>query len=166
MKYALIALLIFLSACHANTDYLIRTEDSVSGKAGYVNVKGDTIIPPGKYSYCYTDTFKNFAIVSKENTGIIGINRKEEVLYNVFIYDNGPDYLAEGYFRILKNNKMGYADSNGNIVIKPIYGCALPFEKGIAKAGMDCKIVRDGDEHWHWESNEWFYINKAGQRVK
>ena len=48
---------------------------------------------------------------------------------------------------------MGYADANGNIAITPVYGCALPFEKGVAEVSMACKVVADGDEHWHWQSD-------------
>jgi hypothetical protein len=31
--------------------------------------------------------------------------------YDVFIYDNGPDYEADGLIRVVKNGKIGYADA-------------------------------------------------------
>jgi hypothetical protein len=166
MKPALIFLLLFISACQAHDDYLLRISDNVSGDLGYVNLKGDTVIRPGKYAYCFTDTFKNYAIVSKSGLGMIGINRKEKILYKVFVFDNGPDEISDGHFRIIKNNKIGYADSLGNIVIQPTYDCAQPYEKGVALVSNNCRVVLSDEEHWHWESDNWFYIDKTGKRVK
>lgn len=34
---------------------------SYGSSCGYKNLDGDTIIPIGKYSYCFTDTFRTFA---------------------------------------------------------------------------------------------------------
>jgi len=31
---------------------------------------------------------------------------------------------------------------------------------------MIAKKVKSGEEHWYWESNDWFYINKKGRKVK
>ena len=74
----------------------------------------DTIIPFGKYLICFTDKFDKFAIVSAPDKGIIGIDRKENILFNVYVFDNGPDYPSNGLFRIIKDGKIGYADMNGN----------------------------------------------------
>ncbi|TSD64125.1 WG repeat-containing protein [Inquilinus sp. KBS0705] len=167
MKWALLSIVLFFSACQANNSYLLLVNDTITNKYGYINTQNDTIIPMGKYVYCYTDTFKHYAIVSKAKMGLVGIDRNERVLYKVFIYDNGPDYVADGYFRILdSNNNMGYADTTGKIVIKPQFGCELPFEKGSAQVSKECKVVNDDPEHWHWESDNWFYIDKLGKRVK
>lgn len=163
---ALIVSLLLVSACHAKQDPLFLISDSISGKYGYVNCKNDTIIPLGKYQFCLTDTFKKLAFVSKYNSGIIAINRNEEVLFKPYIFDNGPDYVSEGYLRIIDNNKMGFADTNGVITVKPQFACALPFEKGLAKVSNDCQIVKSDPEHSKWESEHWIYINKQGKRVK
>jgi len=166
MKKALVILTILISACNTNNDYLLRVEDTLTGKSGYINNKSDTIIPIGKYIYCFTDTFKNYAIVAKTNIGTVGIDREEKVLYKVFIFDNGPDYFSEGYFRIKNDkNKIGYADTTGKIAIVPQFACAFPFKAGKAKVSNDCSTVSDG-EHSSWTSNAWFYIDKRGKRVK
>ena len=40
--------------------------------------------------------------------------------FYVFKYDNGPDYIQEGLFRIMNEDGLvGFADSLGNVVIKP-----------------------------------------------
>lgn len=83
-------------------------------------------------------------------------------LYEVFIFDNGPDYPAEGLIRVVKNGKIGYADaSTYAIVIEPQFDCAYPFENGKAKVSNQCRTVKDG-EHSVWESEAWQYVDKKG----
>ena len=166
MRPALLFIMLFLIACQGKNDYLIKVTDSATGKAGYINRKGDTVISLGKYDYCFTDTFKNYALVTQTKSGIIGINRNEALLYRVFVFDNGPDYVSNGYFRIIKNNKLGYADTLGNIAIPPVYGCAFPFKDGVAKVSYKCLTLQYDDEHSSWQSNNWFYIDKTGKRLK
>jgi hypothetical protein len=146
-------------------DYLVLFRDTVTDGYGYKNLKGDTIIPVSKYSQCFTDTFRTYAIVLYPYKGFVGIDRQEKILYKVFVFDNGPDDSSDGLFRILVDNKIGYANSlTGKIVIKPQFDCAWPFEHGIAKVSTDCKKRRDG-EHTVWLSNSWYYIDKTGRKV-
>lgn len=147
-------------------DILIAFVDTVKDEYGYKDLKGDIIIPLGKYSFCFTDTFKTYAIVAIPHKGFVAIDRQENILYNVFPFDNGPDYLSDGLFRILINDKIGYADSaTGQIIIKPQFACAWQFENGIAKVSKDCKTQSDG-EHSTWLSKSWFYIDRTGKRIK
>jgi WG containing repeat len=148
-----------------NSNYLVSFVDSVKGEYGYKNINGDAIIPLGKYSFCFTDTFRTFAIVTKPHFGFVAIDRHENILYKVFPYDNGPDYYSDGLFRILKNNKIGYAISaTGKIIIKPQFDCAYPFENGLAQVSTDCK-KQTRAEHSTWVSNNWFYIDKTGKKL-
>jgi len=144
----------------SGTWLLIESDD---GQQGYLNAQGDTVIPLGKYNFCFTDSFKTFAIVASKE-GVIGINRKEEKLFDVFVYDNGPDYVSEGLFRIVKNQKIGYANKAGEVVITPTYACAYPFQDGKAKVALECTVEKDG-EHSFWESDAWFFIDKKGNKV-
>lgn len=149
-----------------NGDYLVKACNTSSGNCGYVNLEGDTIISPGKYAICFTDTFRTYAIVSGPGKDFLAIDRKENILYKVFPFDNGPDYPSDGLFRIIENNKIGFADSaTGKVVIKPQFNCAWPFENGVAEVSNDCKTQSDG-EHSAWVSNHWFYIDKTGKKVK
>jgi hypothetical protein len=163
----IIALLTLLVSFKIHKDFLILKTNKAE-QYGYVDSKGAVIIPFGKYSMCFTDTFKNFAIVLKSGSGFVVIDRMENVEYNVFPFDNGPDYLKEGYFRIVKDGKIGYAGSDFSVKIKPQYGCAFPFEKGKAKVSYDCKTETDPQTHeYHtWISKNWFYIDKQGNRIK
>lgn len=163
-------LLKWLTSCEPaivkNKDYLISFTDTITDQFGYKNSNGDTIIPLGKYAMCFTDTFKTYAIVVKSNAGFVAIDRKENVLYEIFPFDNGPDYPSEGLFRIVENNKIGYADStSGKVVIKPQFDCAWPFENGVAKVSNDCKTQTE-KEHSFWLSDHWFYVDKKGKKVE
>jgi hypothetical protein len=90
------------------------------------------------------------------------IDSQKKVLYDVFIYDNGPDYPSEGLIRIIENGKIGYADANTYaMVIKPQFDCAFPFDNGKAKVSNKCQTVKEG-EYSSWTSEEWTYVDKHG----
>lgn len=160
-------ILITSSACDAGPKAdLYKVTDSSGNREGYMNAKHDTVIPLGKYQLCFTDTFRNLAFVVK-GSEMVAIDRNEKVLFKPVPFDNGPDYESEGFYRALGDDKkIGFADTTGKIVIKPQFGCAFPFEKGLAKVSNDCKTVDIGDGHTIWESDKWFYIDKQGKRVK
>jgi WG repeat protein len=133
----------------------------------FVNQKGDTIISSKNFYYSFKDTITTFGIVlEKETYDLIGINRKGERLFEVYKYDNGPDYISDGLFRIKKNGKIGFANKNGEITIKPQFECASNFENGIATVTYDCYLYYDLDEHLRSESESWFKIDKSGKRIE
>jgi hypothetical protein len=101
------------------------------------------------------------SILEKDHKWVV-VDEQKTVLYDVFLYDNGPDAPADGLYRIVKDGKIGYADASTNaIVIEPQYDCAYPFENGKAKVSTDCKTVKDG-EYDVWESEAWQFIDKKG----
>ena len=84
-----------------------------------------------------------------------------------FHYDNGPDYVREGLYRIVDDRgRMGYADESGRVVIAPRFAFALPFEGGKAKVtdtGQRKEVPDSGGEHWYWESDAWYFIDTTGR---
>jgi hypothetical protein len=161
----------YFNADSIYTDYLVRfsndSDSSYGTSSGYRNLKGEIIIPLGKYNHCFTDTFKNFAFVFDDkltNSKVVAIDRNENILFDVYMFDNGPDWLEDGLFRILRNGKIGYADKNGVIIIEPIFKCADKFENGFANVTLNCRLVKDESdpEHSRMESDSWFYIDKKG----
>lgn len=135
---------------------------------GYINAQGDTIIPMGRYGLCWSETIESFGIVWDESVdppSFKGINAKGEELYEILTFDNGPDQIQDGLFRIRQNGKVGFADESGAIKIQPQYACAFPFEGGKAKVANNCSVVPDG-EYQRMESEEWFYVNTAGEKVE
>ncbi|WP_297901460.1 WG repeat-containing protein [uncultured Parabacteroides sp.] len=122
----------------------------------YLNERGDTIIPYGKYKFCHTDTIRTIGFVyeNKTDARIVCVDTNGRKLFNVFKYDNGADYVEEGLFRITDDNGLiGFADTSGVVIIKPQFKFAFPFKNG------KTKVTSSG------EFEEWFYINKHGQRL-
>ena len=94
------------------------------------------------------------------------MDSKKMALYEVFIYDNGPDYASDGLIRVVKNGKIGYADANTYaIIIEPQFDCAYPFENGKAKVSNQCQTVKEG-EYNVWKSDNWQFVNKGGNFKK
>lgn len=149
-----------------NEEYLQYGSD-----VAYVNEKGDTIIPFGKYAYYGTDTFVHFAnVIVHPNDSTygrqVGINRDQEILFDLVMFDNGPEPFRGGLIRILRNGKMGYANEYGRIVIPCIYDYAKWFYDGEAEVTFDAVEFRDMDEHLIVESDEWFLIDMNGNKIK
>ena len=135
--------------------------------SGYVNQKGDTIIPIGKHFYCFLDTVITYAVVAdtgKVNSEAYAIDQKGNRLYEVYWFDNGPDHIKDGLFRIMRDGKIGFANAKGEIVIPPQFDCAGQFINGKAKVTYNCNLVKD-DEHTLMQSNSWFYIDKTGKKM-
>lgn len=138
----------------------------------YLNEQGDTIVQYGRYKFCQTDTIRDIGFVyeNKQDARIICIDNQGKELFYAFQYDNGADYVREGLFRITDDKGLiGFADTLGNIVIKPQFKFAFPFKNGKAKVTFsgESKDVPDsnGEEHY-WDSSDWFYIDKKGKMLK
>jgi hypothetical protein len=148
-------------------DTLFGAPDEHGNSFAFLNKKGDTIIRTGEFDNCFSTIFTTFAYVADErfkDQGMVAINRNKEVIFEAYIFDNGPDYIVEGLFRIKRNGKIGFADPSGKVVIPAIYSCAYPFENGKAKVALNCEVTSDG-EHSSSENDEWFYIDKRGKKI-
>lgn len=135
----------------------------------FLNERGDTIVPYGKYKFCQINRVKNlvFAYENKQDARIVCLDSQGKELYYIFQYDNGPDKIREGLFRIMdKNGLIGFADSLGNVVLKPQFKFAFPFENGKAKitfSGKSKSSPDSKDEKHYWDSPDWYYIDTNGK---
>jgi hypothetical protein len=168
MRHILILTILFFTTCsygQKKGDYLISYSDTSKGDEliGYKDRFGKIIID-AKYSHVYTDTLYSMAIVLK-NGEWVGIDKKENEILKPFIFDNGPDYLQEGLFRFVENSKIGFADIDGQKIIKAKYDFATPFDNGLSEYTLGGKKEYDqGGEHWWWTGGyESGYINRDGQ---
>lgn len=178
-KIILLLITISLFACTSTTEtsttstsqddiwyqFYENDEEDFGTPTGYKNQNGDIVVPLGKYKLIFTDTIEQMAIVYTQDNRCIGINKNEEELFEVFWYDNGPDYIQDGLFRIKKDDKIGYANEAGEIIIEPQYKCAQPFENGQAQVAYKCDLVEDG-EYMRIENAEWITIDTDGNEVK
>jgi hypothetical protein len=149
-------------------NYLLSYIDSTSEEelTGFKSTDGKIIIK-AKFNHSYTDTFYTMAIVLK-NWEWVGIDRNEKVILKPFIYDNGPDYVEEGLFRFVENNKIGFANLDGQKKILPQFDFATPFVDGLSEYTLGGHRENEkGGEHWYWTGGyETGYVNKFGQRFK
>lgn len=144
-----------------------KDENYLASPVCYVNEKGDTIIPFGRFYYCVSDSLAPVGFVLERGVkGIPCINIEGQVTCHALVVDNlTPDYLHEGYFRIVNDDGlMGFADSLGHVTVKPQFKCAFPFEGGKAKVTYTGHKSDLDDEHWEWVSDDWFYIDYQGKR--
>lgn len=153
--------------------YAITDEEFLQygARVAYINENEDTIIPFGKYAYYGTDTLAHFAnVIEHPNDSTfgrqVGINQQQKVLFDIVMFDNGPEPFNEGLLRVIRNGKMGYADEYGKVVIPCIYDYARWFNNGTAEVTFDAVEYRDMDEHLRIESDEWFFIDKKGNKIK
>ncbi len=130
----------------------------------FVDSQDKIMIPPKKYNMIFTEIFDNFAIVVNSENKVVAINKNEEFLYEVFVYDNGPDYINDGLFRIIKNKKIGFANEQGEIIINPTYDFAEFFVKGISVVNLGGRKIYNG-ENWFWIDGKWGVINKKGEVI-
>jgi hypothetical protein len=150
-------LLLFSIACQiaysqVTEDILVlqtsSNEDKKRNEYFYLNTKGDTVINlnPEKYRLAFTDTFRNFAVISFLNKqGWWAIDRKEKVLFEVFnwcLTEVCPDELENGMIRMIdKERKIGFANEKGEIVIQPQFEYISSFRNGKAIFRKNCKQV-------------------------
>ena len=164
-----------LMSCMSSTDkndsYLVLQVDTTQKyeQYSYVNEKGETVVPYNRYMLCYTDTIRTIGFVFKPDVGCVAINNKGKELFNVFMADNGNDYPVDGLFRILDENgkKMGVANMEGQVIVKPKYDAIFPFKEGFAAVAVGTKTVRpqDDPEHEYVVGGKWGFIDKQGKVV-
>ncbi len=165
MKKTLIILVLFFSFQNAFPQLYSSIKKTSKGidLYGYTDGKGNIKIER-KYPLIFTDTLNTIAFVINRNYELIAIDSTGQKLFNVYKFDNGPDYISEGLFRITKKNKVGYADIQGNIIIEPVYFAASPFKNNIAK------VTKQGVKKKDWEytiikNAKWGIINKQGELI-
>lgn len=149
-------------------DTLFGTPNEYGNSFAFLDKQGDTVIREGEFDMCFSNLFTTFAYVADkrfQDMGMVAINRNKEVIFEAYIFDNGPDYVNEGLFRIMRNGKIGFADESGKVIIDALYSCAYPFENGKAKVALECETTTDELEHQTWESDQWFYIDRTGKKV-
>lgn len=128
-------LLLFISMnIYAQDDklyiYYYPNFEDVDATLGYVDSSGKVVIPAGKYPYIFTAEFDKIAFVLlKDRKGVYAIDRNEKILFQICSYEIGPDIVSNGLFRIIENGKIGFANMNGEIVIKPRFQFVYPFQE-------------------------------------
>ena len=132
------------------------------GRFGFRNTTGETVIA-ARYvvAQCFLST--GIAAVADEK-GWAYIDREGREILRPFLFDNGPDYFAEGLARFVENGKMGFFDTSGRVVIKAQFEWVGPFSNGRAKFCTGCQKQVKG-EHWTMSGGTWGQIDRQGNLI-
>lgn len=105
-------------------------------------------------------------VVREDNGWGCVYDLKGNLLYQVYNYDVGADDFLEGYHRLIKNGKMGFANREGQTSIPAEYDFVSSFNYGYAEYCKGCHWERLDEEHKTIVGGEWGVINKKGEVIK
>jgi len=105
--------------------------------------------------------FKGEEIISVFKDHAFYYIRKDGKAMKTLTYENGADPFVEGLARTKIDGKIGFFNTNLDIVLKPIYDFAFPFYKGIAEICTGCKEEKEG-EYSMLKGGRWQEINREG----
>lgn len=133
------------------TSFKIKEVATKDWKSIYcmVDEAGKTIkvLDTAKYIISFNDeSYRYFAVFGiKGEKEWCAIDSNEKILFKVYNTSFGepsPDEIIDNKIRIVdKNNKIGFADYKGNIIIKPQFEVATSFYEGKAIIGKKCDKV-------------------------
>ena len=119
----------------------------ISGKWGYINGKGEMVIPP---RFLWAWEFATNDLATVEEKGKWGyINVKGETVIPLMFESAGP-FADNNLAAIQDNKKWGYINAKGEVVIAPRFELAWPFSNGLAPVRVNGK---------------WGYINDEGEMM-
>lgn len=184
MKFTLTLLSVFIfNIITAQTKFKVVGTETENWRNIYslVDEYGKTlkVLDTAKYYISMNDdTLGYFAIFGKKNSpGWSAIDVNENILFQVFNTSFGepsPDYLIENKIRIIDNeDKIGFANEKGEIIIEPQFEIATSFYNGKAIIGKKCKKIpwgnhedENGCHHYSITCEYQGYIDEKGTILK
>ncbi|MBD3584019.1 WG repeat-containing protein [Flavobacterium selenitireducens] len=180
MKYVFYLMLLAFSNMDAQTKFSVKEVETPHWKSIYhlINEKGETIkvLDSSRYAVSFNgDKLSYFAIfLIKGESGWTAIDSDEKVLFKVYNTSFGepsPDEIVENKIRIVgQNNKIGFADHKGNIIIKPQFEIVTSFSNGKAIIGESCEKKpwgkhedKDDCQHYSIVCTKHGYIDAHGK---
>ena len=176
-------LLFFSNYTSGQTKFKVEVQETDTWRSIYslVDEQGKVIrqLDTSLYYVCFSnDSFGYFAVFGKKgSTGWTAIDANENVLFKVYNTSFGepsPDELIEDKIRIVDHDeRIGFANNKGKIIIKPQFEIATSFHNGKAIIGEACKKVpwdehaKESDCHYYSiECKTHGYINDKGNVLK
>ena len=123
----------------------------------------DTIVKNNYASPTYLKEldFKGEEVISIFKDNSFYYIRKDGKKMQTLTYDNGADPFSDGLARTKVNGKIGFFNTNLEIILKAIYDFAFPFHNGEAEICTGCKEKKEG-EHSMLEGGKWQKIDRNG----
>jgi len=119
---------------------------SVNGKWGFINRRGQMVIPPQFDDIAITIKDGLIQVMKNDKWGYIDKTGKEVIALQ---YDE-INTFGDGLAHVLQNGKYGYINKAGEFVIQPQFTAAFPFTEGLAAVSINEK---------------WGYINTSNQVI-
>jgi len=113
----------------------IKDEETDSYIYGYIDLQGDEIVPP---SYLQANDYKDGVALVKIEDNLFALLDKEGKIINSYKYFSVGQY-GEGLmvFAESSTSPLGYINTEGEVIIKPIYASASAFKDGLAVVSTD-----------------------------
>ncbi|HIC78561.1 MAG TPA: WG repeat-containing protein [Sulfurovum sp.] len=112
-------------------------------------------------SYLKRLDFKGQELISIFQNNTFYYVRKDGKAIQTLTYENKADPFSDGLARTKVNGKIGFFNTNLDIILKPIYDFAFPFYKGKAEICTGCKEKNIG-KHSMLEGGKWQKIDRSG----
>ncbi|MDP3533695.1 MAG: WG repeat-containing protein [Alphaproteobacteria bacterium] len=150
-----------------NKNYLIF-KDRKTSLRGYKNKSGKIIIP-AQFQHAMPFNKYGIADVCYETAkNCYKIDATGKNIAKSYIFDNGPDYEIGNMSRIIENNKVGYINSAGQIIIPPQFDWIGIFNLSspITVVSIGCKSVQvPNSEYSEMKGGKWGAIDKTGKII-
>lgn len=155
-----------LSIFPQNAQWLIKPEyDAIAdfsegivavkrnGKWGYVNDKGEIIVPcEYEIAYPYSDGMGVLALSDNTLVAITDLNGNITPITTKLKVDNRFAEFSDGLLLVTDGRKWGYLNKSGQLSIECKYLFALPFSEGLAGVRFDY-------------NGDWYYIAPNGSTM-
>ncbi len=172
-------LLLFTNSAWA--EKLVSFEDKKTKLFGFKDAKGKVVVP-AQYEMVGEPAEGEALIPVVKNRTFLRMDKKGHVRFESVFFDNAWDYYQDGLARFLRNNKVGFHDAKGTVVVKPVYDFASPFKDGYSNVCNDCwafypkspkfqPLTSGGsylvkhEEHMEVTGGKWGVINTKGDVV-
>ena len=176
-------LLLMFNNVYGQKKFKVEAKETGTWRGRYclVDEQGNVIrqLDSSKYYISFNNgRYGYFAVFGKKgSSGWIAIDANENELFKVYNTSFGepsPDNLIENKIRIIdKNEKIGFANDKGEIIIMPQFEIASPFHNGKAIIGQTCKKIpweehaKETDcHHYSILCEKHGYINAKGLVLK
>ncbi len=133
------------------------------GKWGFMDGQGRSIIEP-RFHRAKDFSPSGLAAVEDESGHWVYIDNKGNLVIRPFNLVNGPDYYSEGLARYRKDEKFGFFDRTGKVVIEARFDFAESFSEGRSAICLGCTETKIGTRT-SWSEGKWGYINKSGEII-
>ena len=150
-----------------------RLENNVhkDGKYGYINKAGEFVIKPQFASAMkFSEGLAKVFIGDPWGEGKwVYIDKTGKIAIDVPLADvegsEECENFSEGLACVAVDEKIGYMDRTGKIVIKPQFDVVTPFSNGIAPVAIGKYEIQEGVSHFVRLGDKWGYIYKNGKYI-